>query len=104
MPNPKSGTVTENIKQAVHDVKHGQVRFKTEQAGVVQGTIANSSMDVDQIKANLDSFVEELKRLKPTSSNLYKQYISRQLWVQGIELTFLNIETSKTEVQSLISS
>ena len=68
MPNPKSGTVTENIKQAVHDVKHGQVRFKTEQAGVVQGTIANSSMDADQIKANLDSFVEELKRLKPASS------------------------------------
>ena len=33
MPNPKSGTVTENIKQAVQDVKHGQVRFKTEQAG-----------------------------------------------------------------------
>ena len=38
MPNPKSGTVTDNIGQAIKDVKHGQVRFKTEQAGVVQGT------------------------------------------------------------------
>ena len=44
MPNPKSGTVTENMK-AVHDVKHGQVRFKTEQAELFR-TIANSSMDV----------------------------------------------------------
>ena len=49
MPNPKSGTVTDNIEQAIKDVKHGQVRFKTEQAGVVQGTIANSSMDKDKV-------------------------------------------------------
>tara|TARA_B100000131_G_scaffold185819_1_gene178885 strand:- start:411 stop:1094 length:684 start_codon:yes stop_codon:yes gene_type:complete len=68
MPNPKSGTVTENIEQAIKDVKHGQVRFKTEQAGVVQGTIANSSMEKEKVKDNLDSFVAELKRLKPPSS------------------------------------
>jgi len=68
MPNPKSGTVTDNVGQAIKDVKHGQVRFKTEQAGVVQGTIANSSMEKEKIKDNLDSFVTELKRLKPASS------------------------------------
>ena len=68
MPNPKSGTVTDNVGQAIKDVKHGQVRFKTEQAGVVQGTIANSSMEKEKIKDNLDSFVNELKRLKPASS------------------------------------
>ena len=68
MPNPKSGTVTDNVGQAIKDVKHGQVRFKTEQAGVVQGTIANSSMEKEMIKDNLDSFVNELKRLKPASS------------------------------------
>jgi len=68
MPNPKSGTVTDNIEQAIKDVKHGQVRFKTEQAGVIQGTIANSSMEKEKVKENLDSFITELKRLKPPSS------------------------------------
>ena len=68
MPNPKSGTVTDNIEQAIKDVKHGQVRFKTEQAGVVQGTIANSSMEKEKVRENLASFITELKRLKPPSS------------------------------------
>ena len=68
MPNPKSGTVTENIEKAVKDVKHGQVRFKTEKEGIVQGTIANSTMDKDKMTENLNSFMAEIKRLKPASS------------------------------------
>ena len=68
MPNPKSGTVTENIEKAVKDVKHGQVRFKTEKEGIVQGTIANSSMDKAKLTENLHSFMAEIKRLKPASS------------------------------------
>ena len=65
MPNPKSGTVTENIEKAVKDVKHGQVRFKTEKEGIVQGTVANSTMDKDKMTENLNSFMAEIKRLKP---------------------------------------
>tara|TARA_B100000886_G_scaffold75281_1_gene48691 strand:+ start:1533 stop:2216 length:684 start_codon:yes stop_codon:yes gene_type:complete len=68
MPSPKSGTVTENIDKAVKEIKHGQVRFKAEQEGIVQGTIANVSMKKDQLKENFDSFINELKRLKPASS------------------------------------
>ena len=68
MPNPKSGTVTENIEKAVEDVKHGQVRFKTEKEGIVQGTVANSTMDKDKMTENLNSFMAEIKRLKPASS------------------------------------
>lgn len=68
MPNPKSGTVTENIEKAVKDVKHGQVRFKTEKEGIVQGTIANSEMDKTKLTENLNSFMAEIKRLKPASS------------------------------------
>ena len=68
MPNPKSGTVTENIEKAVKDVKHGQVRFKTEKEGIVQGTVANSTMDKDKMTENLNSFMAEIKRLKPASS------------------------------------
>jgi large subunit ribosomal protein L1 len=68
MPNPKSGTVTENIEKAVKDLKHGQVIFKAEQQGIIQGTIANSGMDNTQITENLNSFIAELQRLKPASS------------------------------------
>tara|TARA_B100000963_G_C22438441_1_gene585410 strand:- start:123 stop:806 length:684 start_codon:yes stop_codon:yes gene_type:complete len=68
MPSPKSGTVTENIDKAVKEIKHGQVRFKAEQEGIVQGTIANVNMKKDQLKENFDSFINELKRLKPASS------------------------------------
>jgi large subunit ribosomal protein L1 len=68
MPSPKSGTVTDNIDKAVKEIKHGQVRFKAEQEGIVQGTIANVSMKKDQLKENFDSFINELKRLKPASS------------------------------------
>mgnify|MGYP001181168276 CR=1 FL=1 len=68
MPNPKSGTVTENIEKAIKDLKHGQVIFKAEQQGIIQGTIANSEMDDAQITENLNSFIAELKRLKPASS------------------------------------
>ena len=68
MPNPKSGTVTENIEKAIKDLKHGQVIFKADQQGIIQGTIANSEMDNAQITENLNSFIAELKRLKPASS------------------------------------
>ena len=68
MPNPKSGTVTENIEKAVKDLKHGQVIFKAEQQGIIQGTIANSGMDNAQITENLNSFIAELQRLRPASS------------------------------------
>ena len=68
MPSPKSGTVTENIDKAVKEIKHGQVRFKAEQEGIVRGTIANVSMKKAQLKENFDSFINELKRLKPASS------------------------------------
>ena len=68
MPNPKSGTVTENINKAIKDLKHGQVIFKAEQQGIIQGTIANSEMADAQITENLNSFITELIRLKPASS------------------------------------
>ena len=72
MPNPKSGTVTENIEKAIKDLKHGQVIFKAEQEGIIQGTIANSEMDDAKITENLNSFIAEIKRLKPaTSKGIY---------------------------------
>ncbi|RPG44384.1 MAG: 50S ribosomal protein L1 [Gammaproteobacteria bacterium TMED112] len=76
MPNPKSGTVTENIEKAIKDLKHGQIIFKAEQQGIIQGTVANSGMDKAHITENLNSFITELKRLKPASSKgIYLQHI-----------------------------
>jgi len=68
MPNPKSGTVTENIEKAVKDIKHGQSRFKADKDGTIHSTVANIDMDQSQITENLASFIAELKRLKPASS------------------------------------
>ena len=68
MPNPKSGTVTENIEKAVKDIKHGQSRFIADKDGTIHGTVANIDMDQSQITENLESFIAELKRLKPASS------------------------------------
>ena len=76
MPNPKSGTVTENIDKAIKDLEHGQIIFKAEQQGIIQGTVANSGMDKAHITENLNSFITELKRLKPASSKgIYLQHI-----------------------------
>lgn len=68
MPNPKSGTVTENIEKAVKDIKHGQSRFKADKEGTIHGKIGNIGMDKDKITENLSAFIAELKRLKPASS------------------------------------
>ena len=68
MPNPKSGTVTENIEKAVADVKHGQARFKADKDGTIQATVASAEMDKKQLTENFNSFMDELKRLKPASS------------------------------------
>ena len=93
MPNPKSGTVTENIEKVVKDVKHGQVRFKTEKEGIVQGTIANSAMDKTKLTENLNSFLAEIKRLKPASSKgIYIQdiYLSTTMG-PGYRLSLIHI-------------
>tara|TARA_B100000886_G_scaffold331493_1_gene283059 strand:+ start:2681 stop:3364 length:684 start_codon:yes stop_codon:yes gene_type:complete len=68
MPNPKSGTVTENIEKAVADVKHGQARFKADKDGTIHATVASAEMDKKQLTENFNSFMDELKRLKPASS------------------------------------
>ena len=74
MPSPKSGTVTENIDKAVKEIKHGQVRFKAEQEGIVQGTIANVSMKKAQLKENFDSFIKNfLENKKSPHKEILKQ-------------------------------
>jgi large subunit ribosomal protein L1 len=68
MPNPKVGTVTPNVAEAVKNAKAGQVQYRTDKAGIVHCTIGRASFDVDALKGNLMALVEALNKSKPTST------------------------------------
>ena len=68
MPNPKTGTVTDNVSEAIKNAKSGQVRFRTDKSGIIHGCIGKVSFDDGKVSKNLTALVEELKRLKPASA------------------------------------
>ncbi|MBI5752104.1 MAG: 50S ribosomal protein L1 [Hydrogenophilales bacterium] len=68
MPNPKVGTVTPNVAQAVKIAKAGQVQYRTDKAGIVQCTIGRASFAVEDLKVNMLALVEALNKAKPTAS------------------------------------
>ena len=68
MPNPKTGTVSDDVSSAIKNVKAGQVRFRTDKNGIIHGSIGKVSFNGDQIKANAFALIEELKKLKPASA------------------------------------
>lgn len=67
MPNPKSGTVTNEIGQAVKDVKQGKIDFKVDKFGIVHTSIGKVSFTAEQIAENAKEFISTLLKLKPTS-------------------------------------
>ena len=68
MPNPKVGTVTPNVVEAVKNAKAGQVQYRTDKAGIVHCTIGRASFEVDALKGNLLALVEALNKSKPAST------------------------------------
>lgn len=68
MPNPKSGTVTVDVKKAVDDERKGKVEFRAEKAGIVHAPIGKKSFGKQKLKENLNSLAETLMKLKPASS------------------------------------
>lgn len=68
MPNPKTGTVSDDVETAIKNVKAGQVRFRTDKNGIIHGSIGKVSFDGDKIRANASALLEELKKLKPASA------------------------------------
>ena len=68
MPNPKVGTVTPDVETAVRNAKAGQVRFRTDKAGIIHSTIGKADFEVDALKANLSALLADLVKLKPASS------------------------------------
>ncbi len=67
MPNPKTGTVTTDVKKAVSDVKSGRVEYRTDSFGNVHGIIGKSSFESDKLLENLDAFVSAILKLKPAT-------------------------------------
>lgn len=68
MPNPKVGTVTPDVATAVKNAKSGQVRYRTDKAGIIHCSIGKVSFDENAIKQNLEFLIADLKKAKPTAA------------------------------------
>ena len=68
MPNPKLGTVTPNVAQAVQAAKAGQVQFRVERAGIVHGGVGKASFEEDALNENIKAFVDAINRAKPAGA------------------------------------
>ena len=77
MPNPKVGTVSPNPGEAVKNAKGGQVRYRTDKAGIIHCTIGKADFDADKLKDNLQALLVDLVKAKPaTAKGQYLQKIS----------------------------
>ena len=68
MPNPKSGTVTNDIAKAVSEVKAGKIDFKVDKTGIVHASIGKASFSADKIAGNANELIHTLIKLKPTAA------------------------------------
>ena len=68
MPNPKTGTVSDDVTTAIKNVKAGQIRFRTDKNGIIHGSIGKVSFENEKIKTNASALLEELRKLKPASA------------------------------------
>jgi large subunit ribosomal protein L1 len=68
MPNPKVGTVTPNVAEAVRNAKAGQVRYRVDKAGIVHATIGRANFETSALKENLVALLGDLQKAKPAAS------------------------------------
>ena len=68
MPNPKLGTVTNDIDNAIKNVKLGQVEYKTDKAGIIHASVGKISFSADELKKNIEFLLQEIKKKKPETS------------------------------------
>ncbi len=77
MPNPKSGTVTNDLGKAVSEVKAGRIEFRVEKAGIVHACIGKSSFEPKQLEDNIHTFINQVLKLKPaTSKGMYVKSVT----------------------------
>ena len=68
MPNPKSETVTKDVKTAVKNAKSGQIRYKSDKQGIIHTRIGQVGYSEEQVRDNVEAFLSDLKKAKPPSS------------------------------------
>ena len=68
MPNPKEGTVTKNVAEAVGNAKKGQIRYKTDKAGIIHTTIGKVDFEADKLVENVYHLIEDLIKAKPSTA------------------------------------
>ncbi len=68
MPNPKSGTVTMEVADAVRDIKGGRIDFRTDKYGIIHGIIGKASFDLNKLRDNLLEFARVILRMKPAAA------------------------------------
>lgn len=68
MPNPKSGTVAQDVAQAVKEIKAGKIEFRTEKTGIVHSSLGKLSFETEQLVDNAKAFINTIIKLKPASS------------------------------------
>ena len=68
MPNPKLGTVTNDVVDAIKNVKLGQVEYKTDKAGIIHVSVGKISFSADELKKNIEFLLQEIKKKKPETS------------------------------------
>ena len=77
MPNPKVGTVTANVAEAVKNAKGGQVQYRADKAGIVQCTIGRASFEVDALAENFEALLGAINKAKPASTKgIYLKKVS----------------------------
>lgn len=96
MPNPKSGTVTNDVGQAVQDVKGGKIAFRVDKAGIVHAMVGKADFEEGKLVENIESFIATLNRMKPTAA--------KGLYIKGVTLSSTmgpGIRIDKSEAASL---
>ena len=68
MPNPKTGTVTNDVEKAVQEVKSGKIEFKVEKNGIIHAGVAKMSFDESKIIENVDTFIDAIQKARPSGA------------------------------------
>jgi large subunit ribosomal protein L1 len=96
MPNPKSGTVTNDVGQAVREVKAGKISFRVEKGGIVHAMVGKTSFEAEKLADNIRSFISTLNRMKPAAA--------KGVYIKGVTISSTmgpGIRLDKAEASAL---